>query len=206
MKESYILSFLKHQNPVLDEILLSNSKRNDVQPSSGIEVAKILQFFILLQKPKKMLELGTSNGYSAIACGEILQKFNGKLITVDSKERLHFEAIENVKKANLSNTVFPVFDDVVHFLEKTTEKFDFIYQDAGKSTYPQTFEKLVEILNPNGIIVADDTLFKVTGKRESLANAVHKYNEMVFNDKRLFSTILPVGDGLTISLKRGLDF
>jgi predicted O-methyltransferase YrrM len=201
MKENYILSFLKHNNPILDEILYSNLTRNDVQPSSGIEVIKILQLLLLIKKPKLMLELGTSNGYSAIACGEILKKFNAKLITVDSKERLYKEAIKNIKKANLENTISPICDDVINYLNKTTEKFDFIYQDSGKSTYPETIEKIIEILNPNGIIVADDTLFKITGKRKSLANAVHKYNELVFNNKKLFSTIIPFGDGLTISIK-----
>lgn len=204
-KKDYLLSFLQHDHPYLKELENSNEGRNDIQPPVEFETAKLLSLLIHFSKAQNILELGTSNGYSTIWLATALKKTGGKIITIEAKDRLYDEAVINIEKAELKDQCRLIFGDAVEETQKlidSKKQFDIIFQDCGKYLYPKMLEMTVKLLRPGGMIVADDTLFKVNENvRENLGRHTDEYNKAVFDHHQLYSTILPIGHGLTVSVK-----
>jgi len=203
--KNYIRSFLKPDHPLLPELEKANCIRNDIQPPVEFETAKLLSLLIQFSNAQKVLELGTSNGYSTIWLGTALKKTGGKIISIESKDRLYDEAVINIEKAGFKNSCELIFGDAEVEAQKLLEgnnQFDLIFQDCGKYLYPKMLEMTVKLLRPGGMIVADDTLFKVNDNvRENLGKHTDEYNRAVFDHTQLYSTILPIGHGLTVSVK-----
>ncbi len=198
----YIRTFAKIESDFISSLYQENNARNDVQPQIVPELGRLLQMLILLKKPSKILELGTSNGISSLWMADVAKNMNCTITTVDSKERLHYEALKNIEKAGYSSFIKLIYGDAGEIINSLDEKYDIIFQDCGKYLYTELHNKLVNKLNSGGIIIADDTLFKPIGTfRETLSTYMDNYNSMVFADKRLYSLILPVGCGVTLSFK-----
>ncbi|MBI9108607.1 MAG: O-methyltransferase [Spirochaetales bacterium] len=202
-KLEYLRTFITAVNPEPGKLFSENSGRGDIQPSVEPETGRFLSFLVHLISARRVLELGTSNGCSALWFMDALKENGGSLVTIDSKERLHHEALLNLQNAGFSEQVTAIFGDAEEETAKLEPGFDLIFQDCGKYLYPKMHEQLVGLLKAGGLLVADDTLFSVeSGVRPNLGRFTDEYNRMVFSDPRLFSCILPVGHGLTLSFKR----
>ena len=174
-----------------------------MQPPVEPETGRFLSFLIRLTGTKRVLELGTSNGYSSLWMLEALNETGGHLTTIDSKERLHLEAVGNFRETGFSDIVTAIFGDACEEIENLEPEFDMIFQDCGKYLYPQLYEKTVFLLRTGGLLVADDTLFSTEPDvRPNLGRFTDQYNEIVFSDERFYSSIIPVGHGLTLSFKK----
>ena len=199
---SYIEGFLSYPNSVLKELEKEYQTREDVAPHIGIHVGIFLNWLIQVMRAKRALEFGTCIGYSTIFLGQGLQKTGGHLMAIESREEFYQEAKRNVERAGLSDVVELIQGDASQFVHHLVGPFDLILQDATKSLYPVMLEKCIQLIRPGGVIAADDALFRPMGFREELSKHMDEYNEQVFADPRLVSTILPIGDGLIISMKR----
>jgi predicted O-methyltransferase YrrM len=198
----YIESFLSYQNPVLKELEAAHRDRDDVSPHIGIHVGTFLAWLIQVIGAQRALEFGTALGYSTICLGQALRETGGKLTAIEREGRFFRETSENIARAGLSDVVELIAGDALQVIDNLEGPFDFILQDAAKSLYPIMLEKCIQKTRPGGIIAADDALFRPMGVREELSRSMDEYNQKVFADSRLVSTILPIGDGLIISLKR----
>jgi predicted O-methyltransferase YrrM len=198
---SYIANFIALDNSTLASVSEQERIRVNVRPSIGPEVGQFLGLLIRLIQAKRVLEFGTSLGYSAIWLGEALRTTGGRLLSVEREEELYRQAQKNLVAAGLSDVVELVLGDVQDVIETLEGPFDLIFQDSDKRLYPVLLEKCIELTRDYGLIVADDALFKPLGRPGPVSAPIHGYNQRVFSDERLYSTILPVGDGLTISLK-----
>ncbi|MCK5807950.1 O-methyltransferase [bacterium] len=203
--EKYIRNFITRPISIMTQLESKNSVRNDIQPPIEPEIGQLLAFLIRSYHAKTVLEIGTGNGYSTLWLQSALPP-DGHITTIDSKRRLHDEAVKTFTESGTINQITALFGEAEKLIpalaQNKPESFDFIFQDAGKYLYPQLLDATVALLKPGGIIVADDTLFKVNDTiRENLGKHTHQYNEVVFADRRLFSTIVPIGHGLTLSLK-----
>ncbi len=198
----YLRSFIFDDNSHLQDIKASENQRDDVQPSVEKETGKLLGILVRLMKAEKILELGTCLGYSTILLGEAASDTGGSVITVENDSNLYREAQTNIHKAGLSDRVELLLGDAVEELYRLSGPFDFIFQDARKSIYPKLLDRTVELTKPGGLIVADDTLFKVIGSPRNLGEPMDEYNRLVFSHEQLYSTIIPSGDGVTISFKK----
>jgi predicted O-methyltransferase YrrM len=198
----YIGGFLSHTNPVLKELEEEYQTREDVVPHIGVHVGVFLNWLIQVMGAKQALEFGTCIGYSTIFLAQALQKTGGHLVAIESSEEFHQEAKRNVERAGLTDVVELIQGDASEIVHDLVGPFDLILQDAAKSLYPVMLEKCIQLIRPGGVIAADDALFRPMGVREELSEHMDAYNEKVFADPRLVSTILPIGDGLTISMKK----
>jgi predicted O-methyltransferase YrrM len=199
---AYIENFLVYPNPVLEELEAEYRRRDDIPPHIGIQVGTFLAWLVQVIRAQRALEFGTAIGYSTIFLGQALQQTGGRLKAIESSEERFREATRNVDKASLSDVVELIHGDASEVIDELDGPFDFILQDAAKSLYPVMLEKCVQKTRQFGIIAADDALFRPMGVREVLSQSMDEYNRRVFADPRLVSTILPIGDGLTISVKR----
>ncbi len=199
----YLRSFIERDSQILKGLEAESSTRDDIQPGVEPELGKFLGLLVRLMNAKRVLEIGSGVGYSAIWMGEAVRETHGKVVTIDNHERTHVEVIANIEKAGLSHWVEKKLGNAEDLLETLPGDWDIVFQDGGKYLYPMVHERIVQITRPGGLIVADDTLFKVNPDvRKGLGSYMDQYNKIVFADPRLYSTILPVGHGVTISLKR----
>ncbi len=200
-KLEYIRDLIKPELSVLERIENENLQRNDVQPSIEPETGRFLELLVRLTGAKRVLEVGTSNGCSALWILKALSVTGGRLVTIDSKERLHLEAVRNFREAGFSN-VRAILGDAAEELDKLEPEFDIIFQDCGKYLYPELFERTVDLLKPGGLLVADDTLFSFEPLvRPNLGKFTDQYNELAFGSNKLLTSIIPIGHGLTLSFK-----
>jgi predicted O-methyltransferase YrrM len=152
------------------------------------------KFLFLLSKSiraKKILELGTAIGYSTLWLASSIPK-NGKVITIDIDEEFLKKARSFLKKARVLRKVKLIKGDARDILKKLKEKFDLIFIDIIKLQYGEVFEDCVKLLKEGGIMVADNSSW----------GDVNVYNEKALRDKRLDTMILPLEDGMTISIKK----
>ncbi|ERJ13228.1 O-methyltransferase [Haloplasma contractile] len=198
---NYIKSFLSSDHTSLDYLAKEYDVRRDIQPSVGLEVGKFLGMLIRLTGATRILELGSCIGYSTMWLSEGMKQTNGKVISIEYNKKLYDEAKENLAHANLLEYAELIHGDANNIVKQLPGKFDIILQDSNKLLYPDLLEQCIKLTRKNGIIIADDTLFKPMDIPNELSDPVHRYNELVFSDKRLYSTILPIGDGITVSVK-----
>jgi predicted O-methyltransferase YrrM len=197
----YIWGFIRSYDAQISRIAGQEAQREDIQPSIGEEVGRLLAVFVRLIQAKRVLELGSSIGYSTVWLAQALRDTGGTLTSIEKNERLFLDAQKNVSDAGLSDHVELIHGDAGVVLDSSGGPYDLILQDCDKALYPVLLNRCVELTRKHGAIVADDALFRPRGVEKKFSDPVHEYNRMVFADSRLYSTILPVGDGITISVK-----
>lgn len=168
---------------------------------------KILCELIKTTKPKKILEIGTATGYSGIL---MLSASKETFLTTLEKDENRVQiATENFKKFNLSDRVRMIHCDANEEVKKLTEKFDFIFLDGPKSHYIKQLPFLVELLEINGILLADNVLFLGEILSDNMPKHKHRtailrlreFLDAVQCDERLESKLIKIEDGLLLTRK-----
>lgn len=197
----YIQSFITIDNKQINEIVKQDEVMNDIQPCVGMEVGKLLGLLIRSNSAKRVLEFGTCLGYSTVWIAQALKETGGRLTSVEYREDLYEITKRNIELAGLSDVVELILGDASEVINTVKGPFDVILQDSDKSLYSPMLEKCIRLTRKNGLIITDDVLFKPMGIPEKFSEPVHEYLKKVSSDKRLYNTILPIGDGLSISIK-----
>jgi caffeoyl-CoA O-methyltransferase len=199
--QEYILQLIGYPLPILEQLDADNQHRTDIEPNIGIQVAGLIDLLLRAIQAKKILELGSCIGFSTITLANVAKSTGGNVTSVEFNPKSAAETRTNLQKAGLLEFVTIIEADAAIAIMNLEGPFDFILQDAEKSIYPKLFQRCVELLRPGGILAADDTLFPVMPVSDRYKPAITEYNRLAFNHPDLASTILPIGDGLTISLK-----
>ena len=206
--EKYISDHSYDLHPVQRDILkyndtLGQSKKMQI----SISQAYFFQFFIKTNNLKKILEIGTFTGYSALSMGLVLPK-DGKLTCLDINEKTSEEAKLFFKKANLDKKIKIILAPAIKSLnkfKKDKKKFDMIFIDADKENYKNYYEVSLDLVKKNGFILVDNVLWKGEvadpKKNDKLTNVIREFNSFIKKDDRIEKTILPLGDGVTICRK-----
>ena len=156
-------------------------------------------------KPKKILEIGTAVGYSAICFSQYLAE-NGKIDTIERDEERIIEAKKNIKEMKLEDVINIYEGDAVEILPTINEQYDMVFIDAAKGKYPFFLAQALRLLNDDGIIFADNILYKGyvmsdynKHKQRTAVRNLREYIKEVTENENLETEILEVGDGLAIS-------
>ena len=171
------------------------------------ETLAVMEPILKEKKPEKILEIGTAVGYSAICFSEYLSE-KGKIDTIEREEERVKEALENIKKVEVEEKIHILQGDAVEILPTLEEKYDVVFIDAAKGKYPFFLEQSLRLLKENGIIFADNILYKgyVMGeyhkhKQRTAVRNLREYIKEVCENSSLETQILEVGDGIAISKK-----
>ena len=171
---------------------------------SGFFQGRLLSIISKLIKPKKVLEIGTYTGYSAICIAEGMNK-NGIIHTIDKNEELNTIQKKYFKKSGLENNIIQYNGCALDIIPKIEEKFDLIFIDADKENYINYFNLVIDKLNNNGVILADNVLWngKVINSEDHdlTTNVLREFNKNVNNDNRVETILLPIRDGISIIRK-----
>ncbi len=156
-------------------------------------------------KPTKILEIGTAVGYSAICFSKYLEE-NGKIDTIEREEERANLAKINIKNVGVEDKINIYVGDAVEILPTLNDKYDMVFIDAAKGKYPFFLEQALRLLNKNGIIIADNILYKGyvmsdynKHKQRTAVRNLREYIKQVEENPKLETKILEVGDGLAIS-------
>ncbi len=178
-------------------------------PVSDDETLNFLRTLVIALKPEKILELGTAVGVSGAVMLENCKRAH--LTTVERDEAFHSAAVENFKNLNLSDRVAAVYGDAGEVIETLPENgFDFIFLDCAKVQYVKYLPHLKKLLKTGGVLLADDVLLfgYVTGevevpkKRRMLVEHIKEYLNAVTQDEELSTTVLNLGNGVAMSVKK----
>ena len=172
---------------------------------SGHIQGRFLSIITKLIKPKKILEIGTYTGYSAICMAEGLIE-NGIIHTIDINEELVSIQNKYFAKSKCNNSIIQHVGDARNIIKSINEKFDLVFLDADKENYIEYYELVIEKVKKGGLIIADNVLW--TGKvvepekdDDQLTQYLIDFNKMINEDDRVENIILPLRDGLNVILK-----
>ena len=173
---------------------------------SGHFQGRVLSMLSKLIRPVNILEIGTFTGYAALCLCEGMQE-NGQLHTIDIKEELETIQRKYFDKSPWGSQIFQHLGEAITIIPTLDIKFDLVFIDADKENYLNYFEMIVPKMNKGGIILSDNVLwsgkvFEPLQKNDSSTKVLLEYNELLKNDPRVETVLLPIRDGLTVSRVR----
>ncbi|MDL4841457.1 O-methyltransferase [Aquibacillus rhizosphaerae] len=196
-------------SPAWAKELEEYAKTNKVPIMEPLSI-DFLKQIIRMRKPMNILEIGTAIGYSALCMSEANPQ--AKIVTIERDDIRYQEAVKNINNLNKQEKINVMFGDALEMTNKIKQKgdFDFLFIDAAKAQYKRFFELYSECLTEDAIIVSDNVLFKgLVAKNtygnerlEKVAKKIKSYNEWLVNHPAYKTTILPIGDGIALSVKR----
>ena len=205
--DKYVVNHSEDEPELLQQ-LTRETYQKILQPRmlSGHYQGRVLSMISKLVNPKKILEIGTYTGYSAICLAEGMQE-SGELHTIDINEELFDFQRKYFDKSGFGEQIIQHLGNALDIIPKLDKTFDLVFIDADKENYTNYFHAIVDKLNSGGIILSDnvlwsgkvlDTKFK---KEDTSTPALIEYNKLLKEDLRIETVLLPIRDGLTISRK-----
>ena len=206
--EKYIENFSHSLHPIQKEIISYNESLGDIKRMQiAVSQCYFLQLIIKVSKSKKILEVGTFTGLSALSMSLALPD-DGSLITLDKNSKTNKIATDFFKKAKQEKKIKTIIKpamESIEILKKENNYFDIVFIDADKDNYKNYYDSSLEMIKKNGLLIIDNVLWhgEVADKEnnEKFTKIIRDFNSYVKDDKRTKQIILPLGDGLTICSK-----
>ena len=172
---------------------------------SGHLQGRVLSMFSKMIRPKRILEIGTYTGYSAICLAEGLAE-GGKLITIDLNEELEDMVLDYVKRSGFEEKVEFKIGNAMELIPQMDEDWDLVFIDADKENYSNYLDLIFDKLKPGGYVIADNVLWsgkvvKEAQDKDEETQALKEFNTKVQNDDRLENVLFPIRDGLMVCRK-----
>ncbi|MEF9918874.1 MAG: O-methyltransferase [Eubacterium sp.] len=205
--EDYIRGLLPEETSYLERLRLI-AETNHV-PIIFPEVRNYIEILIKAHNITSVFEIGTAVGYSAGVFAHAMGK-KGRVVTVERDERMITQAKMNIAQMGYENRITILEGDAQEQASAQKGTFDMIFLDGGKGHYIHLLDDCLRLLNPGGLIVSDNVLYKgmiatnelVIRRKITIVKRMRKYLESISNHPQLMTTILPLGDGLAVSYKK----
>ncbi len=203
--------FLNEIQPPCDGVLgeiQSNALAKKV-PIIPQEVAKFLGVILQIKKPTNILEIGTAIGFSSSFMSQYLVK-GGTITTIERFDVMKEQAVENIKRMNLENTIKILYGDAAEILPTLTGTYDVIFMDAAKGQYNAFFNECIRLLPVGGILIADDVLqdglitksrFDIPKRQRTIHKRMRNFLWNISHSDIFESSIIPIGNGVAICYK-----
>ena len=205
---TYIRSLERPENPVIEAI--EQEALDSFVPIIRKETQSFLKVMMLMNRPARVLEVGTAVGFSAILMSEYLPE-GSHITTIENYEKRIPIARNNFKRAGKEEQITLIEGDALEVMKTLEGPYDFIFMDAAKGQYIHFMPEILRLLKPEGILVSDNVLqdgdiieshYAVTRRNRTIHKRMREYlYELTHNDS-LTTSVLPIGDGVTISIKK----
>jgi len=203
--ENYIRGLLHEKDPLIKK-LESYSTEFRV-PIIQPEVKQLLSVIIKSSHIRSILEVGTAIGYSSIVFCNAME--GGKVVTIEINEEMKRLALENIEHAGYSKNIEVILGDANDVVKDIEGQFDCIFLDGAKGHYIHLLDTCLQLLKPGGLLISDNVLFRgmiasnelVKRRQITIVKRMRNYLETISNHPQLTTSIVPIGDGVAISLK-----
>ena len=205
----YINSLDKGNSPVCNAI--EKEALADGVPIIRKEMGNLLKVLLLLKRPQKILEVGTAVGYSSILMSENMPE-NCRITTIENYKKRIPVAKNNFKRAGKEEVITLLEGDAMDILKELDGMYDFIFMDAAKGQYINFLPELLRLMPAGGLLISDNVLqegdivesrYGVTRRNRTIHTRMREYIYTLTHAEQLETSIVPIGDGITLSVKKG---
>lgn len=208
-----IEAYLRNLSPERPEYMLEMEKYAGENYVSIVppEVGQFLTFLIHLSGARNVLEIGTAIGYSTIWMAQAVSERDGHVTTIEINDRRAEEAAKNIRVAGMEDRITLLKGHAVDIVPQLERTYDFIFVDAAKGQYGWFFEELYPRLKPGGLFVSDNVLAEglvikpdeeLRHRQKTSVRHLREYVKMITTHKGLETSIIPISDGMAVSLKK----
>lgn len=204
---TYIRSLERPENPVIEAI--EQEALESFVPIIRKETQSFLKVIMLMNRPARVLEVGTAVGFSAILMSEYLPE-GSRITTIENYEKRIPIARNNFKRAGKEEQITLIEGDALEVMKTLEGPYDFIFMDAAKGQYIHFLPEVLRLLKKGGLLVSDNVLqdgdiiesrFAVTRRNRTIYSRMRDYLWQLKHMKEFETAVLTVGDGVTISTK-----
>ena len=205
---TYINSLDRGNTEILDTI--EREALDSYVPIIRKEMQSFLKLLLAMQKPKRILEVGTAVGFSAILMAEYNPEVC-EIVTIENYEKRIPIARENFVRAGKEQQITLIEGDAAEVMKTLEEPFDMIFMDAAKGQYINFMPEVLRLLKKDGVLVSDNVLqdgdiieshFIVTRRNRTIHKRMREYLYELTHRDDLVTAVLPIGDGITVSSKK----
>lgn len=205
---TYINSLNMGNTPFLEE--LERSARETYVPVIRRETQNLLKLLLAMHRPARILEVGTAVGFSALLMAEY-NPADCEITTIENYEKRIPLARKNFARAGREGQITLLEGDAADVLKTLTKPYDFIFMDAAKGQYIHFMDDILRLLSDGGVLVSDNVLqdgdiieshYAVTRRNRTIHKRMREYLYALTHHDALTTAVLPVGDGVTVSIKR----
>lgn len=205
---TYIHSLESPESPLLEAI--EQEALDTFVPIIRKETQSFLKVLLRMKKPVRVLEIGTAVGFSALLMSEYMPE-NGHITTVENYKKRIPIARENFKRAGKEEQITLIEGDALAVMKKLDGPYDFIFMDAAKGQYIHYMPEVIRLLAPEGVLVSDNVLqdgdiiesrFAVERRNRTIHSRMREYLYELKHNEHLQTSILPLGDGIALSVKK----
>ena len=204
----YINSLDSGNSPFLEE--LEREARDSYVPVIRREMQSFLKVFLAMKRPGRILEVGTAVGFSAILMCENLPA-ESRITTIENYEKRIPAARENFRRSGYEERITLLEGDAAQVLRTLSDPYDFIFMDAAKGQYIRFLPEVLRLMEPGSVLISDNVLqdgeviesrFAVERRNRTIHKRMREYLYAVKHHPRLVTAVLPLGDGITVSVCR----
>ncbi len=207
-----IVSFINSFDRPDSEICMTIEKeaRDTYVPIIRKEMASFLKVLLAMNRPENILEIGSAIGYSSILMSENISA-TARITTIENYDKRIPIARENFRRAGKEDVITLIEGDAGVVLKTLEGSYDFIFMDAAKAQYIVILPEVIRLLARGGVLVTDNVLqegditesrYGVTRRNRTIYDRMREYIYAVTHSEELQTSIVPIGDGITISVKK----
>lgn len=208
-----LASFINSFNTDYDEVITSIRKEAEENrvPVIRREAGEFIKMLIMMNKPKRILEIGSAIGFSAIFMSRFLED-GAHITTIENYQPRIEEAKKNIERAGAQDMITLLEGDALEILPGLSGEYDMVFMDAAKGQYGSFFKDAIRLLREDGILLCDNVLqdgdvlesrFAVTRRNRTIHSRMREYLYELTHDPELETAILNIGDGMSLSIKKG---
>ena len=202
----YLRSLIKENTGILKE--LEEKALKEYIPIISPEVAQLIRLLSEMTDAKKLLEIGSAIGYSSILFAGFSDDM--KITTIEMDEERATEAEENIRRAGMDKKITLLNGNALQVMDQIAEEFDIVFVDAAKGQYNNFLPKCLKLLKKGGLLISDNILYRGTvaetgfipRKHRTIIVNMKEYLKRLSEDENLTTSIIPIGDGVAVSLKK----
>ena len=202
----YLRSLIKENTGILKE--LEEKALKEYIPIISPEVAQLIRLLCEMTGAEKLLEIGSAIGYSSILFAGFSDDM--KITTIEMDEERASEAEKNISRAGMDKKITLLKGNALEVMDQIAESFDIVFVDAAKGQYNNFLPKCLKLLKKGGLLISDNILYRGTvaetgfipRKHRTIIVNMKEYLKRLSEDENLTTSIIPIGDGVAVSLKK----
>lgn len=205
---AYINSLDRGNSPICEQI--EQEAKSDRVPIIRREMGNLLKVLITLKQPSRILEVGAAVGYSSILMSEYMPA-GCTITTIENYEKRIPDARRNFERAGKESVITLLEGDAAQILKQLAGSYDFIFMDAAKGQYIYFLPDILRLMPAGGLLISDNVLqegdivqsrFGVTRRNRTIHARMREYLYQLTHHEQLLTSVVPIGDGITLSVKK----